>query len=543
MNKIQLYITPILAILLLVLPMACKKSLLDVDPVNEYLSSNFFITEEQVFSALVAAYDPMGWSMAYGQWISGVMYGEIRSDNANAGGDQSNGDQPGWQECDDFTNTNSNTLSQPIYKRSYIGIARANTVLTQTDLNTPLVQQYQAEAKFLRAYYHFELFKHFGPIPVVTTLLEPAENGLSRNTMTEVFTAITTDLKEALVLLPVTVSTNETGRITKGAALALLGKSYLYWADLSNDDPDKFDLAADYLQQVVDLGTYQLEDDYQDLFKFGLRNPQESVLEIQHSNLFPSDWGWFEGIDGNGIIQLCGIRGLCSEHPDYIAGWGFMLPTPSLVNSYLPADSYRKDVAITDEAELTAEITYNGGSCSPVIDQTQVNPADYTGYFQEKYANYKGYEGNNVNGGTPELTKDGNTYVIRYADVLLMLAEALHRGTGGDGDAMMYIDLVRERGAGPSGGTGDFVTAMELMSQNGWSLLDVIWYERRIEFALEGDRWYDLVRSGRANANLFADDSEKAANFEEKHLWLPISLEETATASNLTEYPDASLFQ
>ena len=152
----------------LLLMTSCSKDNLEVDPVNEFLSENFYSTEEQIFSGLVAAYDPLGWTMAYGQWISGVMFGEIRSDNANAGGDPSNNDQPGWQEFDDFTNTNTNTVTHPLYRRNYIGIFRANLVISKPDFTTPLVVRYQAEAKFLRAYYHFELFKHFGPIPVIT---------------------------------------------------------------------------------------------------------------------------------------------------------------------------------------------------------------------------------------------------------------------------------------------------------------------------------------------------------------------------------------
>lgn len=519
---------------------ACKKELLDVEPVNEYLSSNFFITEDQVFSALVAAYDPLGWSMAYGQWISYVMFGEIRSDNANAGGDQSNNDQPGWQEFDDFTNTNTNVVIQPLYRRNYIGIFRANTVLEQTKISSATIDQYFAEAKFLRAYYHFELFKHFGPIPVVDKLLSPNDNSLQRNTMDEVFAFITQDLEEAIELLPITVSASETGRVTRGAALALLGKAYIYWADLSDDDASKFQQAADALQQIVDFGVYQLEADFQDLFAFDLRNPSESVFEVQHSNLFPSDWNWFQGIDGNGIIQLCGIRGLCTDHPDYTPGWGFMLATSSLYNHYLPDDTYRRDVTLTDEAELEAEINEAGGSCSPVINFTEVNPVDYTGFWQEKYANYNAYTGNNINGGTPELTKDGNTYVIRYAEVLLLLAEALHRGSGADGQAMSYINMVRTRAADPDGDA--LLTAQEVMNQQGWSLLDLIWYERRAELAMEGDRWYDLVRSGRANSNAFADEPDKASNFSDQDLWIPISLEETSVAPNLTEYPDPSLF-
>lgn len=535
-NKILLLVT------LLSFTQSCDESRLDVEPVNEFLSTNFFETEEQVFSALVGAYDPLAWSMAYGQWISYVMYGEIRSDNANAGGDPSNNDQPGWQEFDDFTNTNTNTVLQPMYRRNYIGIFRANNVINQESITSPKVETYRAEARFLRAYYHFELFKNFGPIPVVTELLNPGDVELERNTLSEVFQAIVDDLDAAAPLLPVNVSAGEEGRITRGAALALKGKAYLYWADLTNDDPAKFDNAAQALQEVVDLGVYELMDDFASLFAYNTKNPVESVFEIQHSNLWSSDWGWFEGIDGNGIVQLCGVRGLCDDHPDFQAGWGFMLPTQSLNDHFQSDDQYRRDAAITDVAELTQEVQDAGGACTPVVDLTQSNPIDYTGFWNEKFGNWKSYVGNNVNGGDPNLTKDANTYAIRYADVLLMLAEALHRGSGSDADAMRYIDEVRERAAGPGDNTGNFRTAQQIMNDNGWSLLDLVWYERRAELALEGDRWYDLVRSGRANANIF-DDPMKSGNFSDEHLWLPIALEETTVALKLTTFPDASLFQ
>ncbi len=522
---------------------SCKEDELNVQPVTEFLSANFYETEDQVFSALVAAYDPLGWTMAYGHWISFVMFGEIRSDNAHAGGDPSDNDQPGWQEFDDFRNTNTNVVIQPIYRRNYIGIFRTNLVISNAKIETPLVQQYQAEAKFLRAYYHFELFKHFGPIPVVLEPLTPDNLNLSRNTMSEVFGAIVADLEQAIPLLPSTISASDKGRISKGAALALLGKAYLYWADMDGDDSGKFDLAADYLQQLVDLGIYSLEDDLEALYAFGVKNPAESVFEIQQTNLFPSDWVWFEGIDGNGMVQLCGIRGLCDQHPDYEAGWGFMLPTPGLYNHYLSDDTYRRGAAIVSEADLAQDIMDAGASCTVVVDQTQSNPQDYTGYWQKKFLNYKNYTGNNINGGDPNLTKDANIFVIRYSDVLLMLAEALHRGSGSDAAAMSHIDVVRERATGPGDNTGNFRTAEQLMSDEGWNLLEVIQYERRAELAMEGDRWFDLVRSGRANAQLFAGDAIRESNFNDDHLWLPIALEETTVATNLTTYPDQSLFK
>jgi len=521
----------------------CSEELLDVDPVNEFLSENYYQTDEQVFAALVAAYDPIGWTMAFGNWVSEVMFGEIRSDNANAGGDTSDNDQPAWQEFDDFRNTNTNTVLQPMYRKNYIGIFRANLVIHKPQIISPAVDLYQAEAKFLRAYYHFELFKHFGPIPVVTEVLSPKDIDLQRSTLTEVFTTIEKDLLDAIDVLPLSVSSTEVGRVTKSAAQALLGKAYIYWADFNDDNPQLFANAAEQFRAVVQSDIFTLEDDFAQLFQYGVKNPSESVFEIQKSSLWPSDWGWFEGIEGNGLIQLCGVRGLCEDHPDYQAGWGFMLPTEGLVNSFLPDDMYRLDAAVMSVEEITDEISGVGSDCAVPIDVTQSNPIDFTGYWQEKLGNFKQYEGTNVNGGDPNLTKDANIYSIRYADVLLMLAEAIHRSNGSDSEAMGYIDQVRERAYGPGDNQGVFRTSSQLMSDLGWTLQEVIWYERRAEFAMEGDRWFDLVRSGRASAQLFEGDPIREANFGENDLWLPISLEETTVAKNLTEYPDASLFQ
>ena len=521
---------------------ACSKDRLVVEPVNEFLSSNYYQTEDQVASALIGVYDPIGWSMAYGQWISPTMMGEIRSDNANAGGDPSNNDQPGWQELDDFTNTNSNVVLHPIYRKGYIGISRANALLDLTEIESDAVSSYKAQAQWLRAYYHFELFRHFGPIPVVNKSLTPDDMNLERGTLSEVMQQIVTDCQEALPYLPLVAPSGQEGRITQGAAYALMGKAYLYWADLKGDDSALFQSAADAFQSIVDLGAYQLQDDMAELFVFNNRNTSESVFEIQHNPLWSSDWGWFEGVDGNGMIQLCGVRGLCAEHPDYEAGWGFMSVTEGLWNHYLDDDTYRRDVAILSEDELAQQLADAGVSCDPIIDMTQNNPVDYTGYWQEKYPNLKAFAGTNVNGGNEHLTKAQNTHVFRYADILLMLAEALHRGSGDDGTAQMYIDIVRERAAGPGDNTGNFRSAATVMAEEGWSLEELIWYERRAELACEGDRWYDLVRSGRAEASLFAGDGDKEANFGPDDLWLPIALEETQIASGLTTYPDASLF-
>ena len=229
----------LLLALISVAAMSCNKDRLQVDPVNEYLSSNYYQNEEQVSAALIGAYDPIGWTMAYGQWISSVMFGEIRSDNANAGGDPSDQDQQGWQELDDFNNTEMNVVLHPLYRRNYIGIARANALLALTELETPAVEVYKAEAKFLRAYYHFELFRHFGPIPVVTEPLDPSDVNLERNTMSEVMSQVVKDCQEAAELLPTIAPSGEEGRATKGAAYALMGKAYLYLSLIHISEPTR----------------------------------------------------------------------------------------------------------------------------------------------------------------------------------------------------------------------------------------------------------------------------------------------------------------
>ncbi len=524
--------TGLLAILFMT---ASCDSMFDVDPQDKYLSNSYMISESQVFSVLMAAYDPLEWSYVDGRWVSAVMLGEIWSDNANAGGDQTNFDQPGWQDIDDLNASPLSPDVEAIWKKYYFGINKANQVLNNAKITGPVVDQYQAEAKFLRAFYHFELFRTFGPVPVITSEPSPDDRSFKRNTMTEVFERITTDLEDAIPLLPLSYSAEFAGRITKGAAHALLGKAYLYWADLKNDDKALFDKAAENLSEVISSNQYELLDDYNQLFAFGAANTTESVFEIQYTNEVAADWNVpFNLVNGNMIVQLCGIRGLCASHPDYIEGWGFMLITKNLYDSYLPDDLVRREASIISLTSLQL-------SGCPVTSTVQ-NPVDFEGYWQRKYANYKAYTP--PHGGDPNVQKDANQPVIRYADVLLMYAEALVRGNGTPAEAMTYVDMVRERAKGPGDNTGNFRTASQLMTDEGWTLLEVIWYERRAELAGEGDRWFDLVRSGRATADLFEPGNPRNGNFTSDDRFLPIPQRDLDVMNgNLSAYPDESLFQ
>lgn len=522
-------------IMLTGLLMAGCDDFLETEPQNKYLSVNFYVSEDQVFKGLIAAYDPIQWTFVTGKWTSSVMLGEIWSDNANAGGDPTNFDQPGWQEIDDLTSTTLTAEARAFWIKYYSGINRANQVLNNVKLVSDVIDGYKAEAKFLRAYYMFELFRTYGPIPIILSQPSPGEKNFSRAKMSEVFTQIEKDLLEAIPLLPLSYSGEFTGRATKGAAQALLGKAYLYWADLDNDNATLFDKAAEQLLDVITSNKYQLVDDFTQLFAFGEANNPESVFEIQYTNEVPADFGTpYQYINGNMMVQLCGIRGLCAGHPDYIEGWGFMLMTDNLYDSYLPDDLIRRNATIISQTQLTL------GGCA--VSAAAQNPIDFEGYWQKKYANYRGYTV--PNGGEINVLKDANQPVIRYADVLLMYAEALERGNGSASEAMTYIDMVRERAAGPGDNTGSFRTAAELMTDEGWTLLEVIWYERRAELAGEGDRWFDLVRSGRADANVFSPANPRNGNFSTDDLFLPIPQRDVdLTGGKLTPYPDASLFE
>lgn len=518
------------------LGISCSEDFLENELIRGDDDENYFSNETQIFTGLVAAYDPMQWTFPGGSWASTVMLGDIRSDNARAGGDPTNNDQPGWQAIDDLVADPTLSESLQFWRKQYSGIRRANIVLLRGDLGTPVTDQYLAEAKFLRAFYHFELFRMFGPVPAIDFLVDPSLYSLKRDNMSTVFGLIEKDLKEAIPLLPVSYPDEFAGRATKGAAQGLLGKAYLYWADLDNDDAGKFDMAAAQFEAVIQSGQYELLDDYAEIYGFRNDFSVESVFEISHSNLETVGWEWGDGISGNMMIQLCGVRGLCDGHPDYIAGWGFMLPTQDLVDSYLDDDIYRRDATVIDQAELSAD------DCDVALSEQ--NTQDWQGYWQQKYANFNGYD--TPLGGDINTVKDANQIYMRYADILLMHAEALVRGSGSEATAKEHINMVRERAKGPGNNT-DYRTVDQLIAAESSlsSVLDVVFYERRAEFAGEGDRWFDLVRRGEFGAGSFDDASDlRRGNYTVEDNYLPIAQAEIdATGGALTAYPDASLFQ
>jgi hypothetical protein len=258
------------------------------------------------------------------------------------------------------------------------------------------------------------------------------------------------------------------GRITKYAAQALLGKVLLYQG--------KFEQSATMLENVI-AGPFNLVADFGSVFLETGENGPESVFEIQYSNLSPFyDWSNPGRGQGNLAVQVCGIRNITGSSP-YGQGWSTNLPTKNLADAFTAGDK-RKAVTILDiEAYKSANpgfgITYT------------VAPYKNTGLYNQKFHPRKG-----ETSGQVELNYLNNFRTIRFADVLLMAAEGQNRKATPDvTKAQTYLNRVRARAFGNNSNN---------ITLTGQQLTDAIWEERRLEFAMEGDRFFDLVRTGKA---------------------------------------------
>lgn len=440
------------------MPLSCSDEFLDVDSFDED-SENFFNSEQDYQDALIAAYD-----LLQSTYLN-VMLGEIASDNTLAGGESAT-DVPGIQEIDDMVHTPVNQQLQDIWGWMFSGVNRANYILEfkdKTDFAGKNIVL--AEATFLRAYYYFELVKWFGDVPLAVDqrLLFGDQDIVERTPAAQVYAQIEQDLLFAIENLPDTQA--ETGRVTKGAARALLGKAYLY--------QDKFTEAANVLNDLINSGTYQLLTDYSTMFENDNENNIESVFEVQYTDIEGAGFGCLQCSEGNVAVGFNGIRNYSG--PLFESGFSFNVPVQEVYDAFEAGD-LRRDVAILDINAWAAANT----------DVSFVEGFEHTGYYNRKYIARQG----DLNTGDANLTNPNNYRAIRYADVLLMAAEALNRGGINDGQAQTYLNLVRSRA-----GLAD-VTA------SGTALTDAIYQERRVELVGEGHHFFDLVRTGRASAEI-----------------------------------------
>lgn len=460
----------IIVVLILTLG-SCTKDFLEVDPKGQFLSENYYADETQAFSALVGTYDVLRKnSGGFENMISMMNAG---SDDHVAGGGGSS-DGAGIQGFSNFT-INPIIIPGSFWNDHYQGIFRANTLiikLPDTKMDDALKNRFTAECKALRALYYFNLVRMFKNIPLI---LEPLTTNnmllVTQATPENVYAQIEKDLNEAIPILPVSVPlATDAGRLTKGAAQALLGKVLLY--------QNKGGLAAAALAEVNGTpgGTsqygYKLLNNFADLWVTSNKFNSEYILECSHSSAGNSDWGWWgSGRDeGNTLNVMVGPRSysVTGNAPDIPSGWSFNVFTQDFYD-FMKGDP-RFSATIFDMKALEA----NG-------DAKYVAGYQNSGYFLNKFLPRRADV--RTGGGALELNYKQNTPIIRLADTYLMEAEALG-GTGARAQAL--LDAVRSRVGLPSVPVS----------------LAAIKDERRRELAGEGHRFFDLVRWGEAAAKL-----------------------------------------
>ncbi|CAI8182569.1 MAG: SusD-like protein [Bacteroidia bacterium] len=451
----------IIILMLLVLPsmFSCKK-FLDIDPLFTQDAENFFETPNDYQRALTGAYDLLQSSFMT------VWVGEIASDNSIAGGESVN-DTEGLHEIEAMAHDAVNNELRSVFRWNYAGVTRANYLLeNKNNIDFEGKDKIIAEATFLRAYYYFELVKYFGDVPLVVDKRLGADEvtKIDRTPRSEVFAQIEQDLIFAAAGLDWNDPVK--GRVTKGACLSLLGKAYLY--------QNKFDQAVSTLDQVIDQNQYELISEYNDLFKVNNEGHSESVFDVQYSGAEGGGYGCLICLEGNAAPGFQGIRQYSG--PIYGDGNSYNLPTQDLYDAF-DATDIRRDATVLDidafiaDQPNSSDITYAIGG------------GGHTGFYNNKYIKRQGEIGLPDN----DLTSPVNYVVIRYADVLLMAAEAHNRAsTPDDSKAQDYLNQVRNR------------VNMSPINATGNTLTEAIWLERRLELSGEGHRFFDLVRTGKA---------------------------------------------
>ncbi|MCC7402285.1 MAG: RagB/SusD family nutrient uptake outer membrane protein [Chitinophagaceae bacterium] len=490
-KTIDLKITFILFLLPLLsgLMEGCQKSFLDVPPQGQQPTQQFWQSQDDATKAVNAMYANLrSWPEVA---FAPIAVESLGSDDAEKGSDP--GDATFMNDFDNFTATSTEGQLSDFWNGQYQEINLCNQVLDNIpniSMDATLKARYLLEAKFIRAYSYFRLVRAFGDVPLRLHLPKDASGyNIPRTPKAQVWAAIEQDLNDAAAGLPVSYTGADVGRITKGAALSLHAKVAMYQA--------KWNDVKTYTDQVIGLGVYSLFSDFEKMFRVQNENCSESIFEIQTA-LIPGN----PGASNSQYSQVQGVRGVPA------GGWGFNVPTQDLVNEFETGDP-RLNATIIFRGTTTAE--------GDAIPSTVPNPM----YNYKSYVPFSMYVSGFFQGCQQ------NIRVLRYADILLMNAEA-NNELGNTAAALTSLNKVRARARGSISGILPDVT---ITDKTG--LRNAIWHERRVELAMEFDRYFDVIRQGRA-ATIFGPKGWKANKNE---VWPIPQSEIDLSAGILTQNP------
>ncbi len=484
----------VLIIISIVLITASCQKYLDNDLKGSRSDEQFYQTAEDAELALTGIYNMLTYADANNRlWV----FGDVASDDAAKGGIA--GDQADIGYIDEFNISTDNGNLESVWAICYEGISRANKLLDNIGgipMDDERQDQIIGESKFLRAYYYYWLGVIWGNVPVHLTTPTPEGMQKAATPADQLFKdVIEVDLADAIALLPGTFDGSDLGRATKYAALGLLAKVYLV--------EQNWEEAENAARQIVTPGQFFLNPLYRANFEFATKDNPEIIFGVQHlSGQNP----WL----GNRLNQWFAPRAN--------NGYGFNAPTQNFVDEF----------EVTGEGVVDPRLDYTVGRPGmPWFNDTVIFDPEWssTGYLTKKY--------NQPLDEVPlEIKADGqlNYQFIRYADVLLMLAEALNE-QGKSGEAVTYVNMVRQRARDsyandeqlpgypniPDGLLPDIDNA----GQAG--LRDAIRHERRVELGFEFHRYFDIIRYGPEYANQAFSDKPNFNYVTNKFMPIPQS--------------------
>jgi tetratricopeptide (TPR) repeat protein len=412
---------------------SCKKSFLDEADPAKISPLSYYKTAADMQAAVNASY--AGLQAVYYNWF---IYGDVASDNAYTSGAASSSLQ-GEFDLPPVSTTNFNLSNT--WNESYRSISRANIVLNKIEgasLDANMKKAFTGQAKFIRALNYFNLVRMFGAVPLVLTEIPSSEEAFAyaRETVPNIYTQIIKDLKEAEQELPVSFPAAESGKATSGAAKVILGKVYL--------TQKKYTEAAAKLKEVIDAGTYALLPVYDDVFKPSNGQNKEVVFAVNYK----------KGGIGEG------------------SPWANVFVPNQSGNAITPVGVAGGYAQVTEDFDQAFEANDLRKSISVGVYQTVFK-------YTRKYLDVP----------TANVDSDNDWIVTRYADVLLMYAEALNE-SGNVTLAIDYLNMIRKR--------ANLIerTIVDIPDQAAFRL--AVEKERRVELGFEGHRWFDLLRTERA---------------------------------------------
>lgn len=493
--------TKIAALTVLLFNAGCQD--LKEHPLSDITPSNFFKTAGDLDAALMATYRALAGGQGIGFAEPSVFAPFSGSDDLTT--HPASNKQP-WREFDTFTGSAANPRNERIYNGLYRAVAEANNVLANYErvvAPEAVKQQAAGQAHFIRGFSYFFLTQLYGRLPLQTT--PEVQFDLKRSPVQEVYNLIVSDLQKAEEFLPDKWN-NQPGRANKGAAKAVLAKVYLTMGGWPLKQQDKYALAAAKAKEVIDnAGTYgfTLLNNFSDLWKVRNKNNAEGVFVLQYC--LPCG------------VQYANLLAGKAGQPEDEGGWSDYYSEINFFNNF--PEGPRKDATF----HTVFKVKQSNGTYKMVPWQES----------KLKHPYYAKWRDGGIDEAAPEKSTprtDRNIALMRYAEVLLIFAEAQARASGPDAAAYEAVNKVRRR-AGlsdlPQGlSTADFVKAV--LNERAW------------EFAAEHTRWFDLVRTEMVEevaAQRHPNENPITVTVTKNHYLAPIPATEILINRNLDQNP------